>query len=133
MCDSVLIIAHGKIVAFDTPENLEKALQVTNEIELWVESEPAVTSDILSGIEEIQSCEYTEAEPGSRVKLTVNTDHITEVCKAIFYAFASAQRAILQMTPQKADLEDIFLELTEDNADHLAEVSESQMVVPQHC
>ena len=32
------------------------------------------------------------------------------------------------MTPQKADLEDIFLELTEDNADNLAEVSESQMV-----
>ena len=67
------------------------------------------------------------------MKFTVNTDHITEVCKAIFYAFASAQRAILQMTPQKADLEDIFLELTEDNADQLAEVSESQMVVPQHC
>ena len=128
MCDSVLIIAHGKIVAFDTPENLEKALQVTNEIDLWVESEPAVTSDILSEIEEIQSCEYTEAVTGCRVKLTVNTDHITEVCKAIFYAFASAQRAILQMTPQKADLEDIFLELTEDNADNLAEVSESQMV-----
>ena len=128
MCDSVLIIAHGKIVAFDTPENLEKALQVTNEIDLWVESEPAVTSDILSGIEEIQSCEYKEADSGSRVKLTVNTDNITEVCKAIFYAFASAQRAILQMTPQKADLEDIFLELTEDNADHLAEVSESKMV-----
>uniref|UniRef100_UPI003735FC02 ABC transporter ATP-binding protein n=1 Tax=Butyricicoccus sp. TaxID=2049021 RepID=UPI003735FC02 len=34
MCESVLIIAHGKLVAFDTPERLEKALTQTNKVEL---------------------------------------------------------------------------------------------------
>lgn len=34
ICESVLIIAHGRLVAFDTPDNLEKALAASNRIEL---------------------------------------------------------------------------------------------------
>ena len=35
-------------------------------------------------------------------------------CRAVFFAFAGAGCALLQMTPIKADLENIFIELTED-------------------
>lgn len=117
MCESVLIIAHGKLVAFDTPERLEKALTQTNKVELSTEASEKEVWEILSDISEVTSLVIKEAESGlTGVSLTLDASDPVGVCRRIFFAFAHAQRAVIQMTPVKADLKDIFIELTESDA-----------------
>ena len=47
VCDYIMIIAHGKLVASDTPENLSKLMLGSNEIELVIRGEEALVKEIL--------------------------------------------------------------------------------------
>jgi len=117
ICGSVLIIAHGRLVAFDTPENLEKTLAARNRIELCAEAAPQEVQTILEGLPAVTAAEWEQTEPDRcKVVLTLDTADLAGECRKLFFAFAAAGRAILQMTPVKADLENIFIELTESNA-----------------
>ena len=49
ICESVLIIAHGKLVAFDTPQNLERTLAANNRLLLTAETDEAGLRAILDG------------------------------------------------------------------------------------
>ena len=112
ICESVLIIAHGKLVAFDTPQNLEKTLATANKLTITADCEPEILQKIIRCLPCVTNC---TAEPDRTAELTVNGD-LNAAARAIFFAFAKADIALLQMTPQKADLENIFIELTEDEA-----------------
>ena len=60
-------------------------------------------------------CEILSTEENRcKAKLEVSGD-AAEACKALFFAFAAAGTAILQLTPEKADLENIFIELTDSD------------------
>ena len=85
ICDQIIMIAHGKLVAFDTPEHLERTLMTPNEITITAEA------------------------PEDEVKL----ERIHEASRAIFFAFADRRIPLLEMSLKKAILEDVFLELTE--------------------
>ena len=176
ICESVLIIAHGKLVAFDTPQNLERMLAANNRLVLTAETDEAGMRAILDGqtvvssytIEQSDLPQYTaapvkpapapEAEeteapepqpeeaapeeivsapveaaeavlpadpaaapaepaapaaPTCKATVTLGGDPVA-ACRTLFFAFADANCALLQMTPIKADLENIFIELTED-------------------
>ena len=49
LCDQILIISRGKLVAFDRPENLEKRLLGSNEITVVTDAPPAEASALLAG------------------------------------------------------------------------------------
>lgn len=147
ICESVLIIAHGKLVAFDTPRNLEKMLAANNRLSIVAETDEAGLRAILDGQAVVadytvepgeqspaapepaapgapaeQPAQGDEAAPTAPVQpapvtckatLTLAGDP-TAACRTLFFAFAKAGCALLQMTAIKADLENIFIELTED-------------------
>ena len=115
ICESVLIIAHGKLVAFDTPQNLEKMLTAAGRMTLCAEATPDQVQGLLAGVSQVTGCQAREDEAagGCRAELTLQGD-ANAAARAIFLAFAKAGRPILQMTPVRADLENIFIELTED-------------------
>ena len=48
-----------------------------------------------------------------RVQLKTDLDNIHDLSRSLFFAFAERRHALLEMTLKKANLEDIFLELTE--------------------
>lgn len=110
ICESVLIIAHGKLVAFDTPQNLEKTLAAANKLTLTADCGEAALQQILDSVPNVAA---RKTMPDGTATLTVNGD-LTATARALFFAFAKANVALLQLTPQKADLENIFIELTED-------------------
>ena len=113
ICESVLIIAHGKLVAFDTPQNLEKTLANSSKLTLCAPCAHEKMAAILAALPAAGRPEFTENENGTcSATLTVNGE-LNEAAKEIFFAFAKAETPLLQMTPQKADLENIFIELTE--------------------
>ena len=114
ICESVLIIAHGKLVAFDTPQNLEKTLANSSKLTLCAPCAHEKMAAILAALPAAGRPEFTENENGTcSATLTVNGE-LNEAAKEIFFAFAKAETPLLQMTPQKADLENIFIELTEN-------------------
>ena len=51
------------------------------------------------------------------VKIRTGTDNIYGLSRTIFFAFARRDRALVEMALKKADLEDIFIELTEGGAE----------------
>ncbi|MGM9521766.1 MAG: ABC transporter ATP-binding protein [Oscillospiraceae bacterium] len=117
ICDQILIIAHGKLVAFDEPGNLEKQLLAPNEIVLATDASPTETEQILGGIEHITDISAEEAESGFvTAHVKTDQDNIYDISRAIFLAFASSERVLLEMTLKKANLEDVFVELTESSA-----------------
>ena len=125
ICDQILIIAKGKLVAFDEPGNLERRLLAPSEITLTAEATEQEVRDILSGVGRITGLDL-EREAAGNVMARLKTEHddIYEVSRAVFFAFAEQKKALLEMTLKKANLEDIFLELT-DNARQGAPASDA--------
>jgi len=113
VCDEILIISKGKLVACDTPRNLEKMFAGAGTVELTVAASEEEVRDILGQVPGIQ--ELTFGDDETRCSLTVTSDRVTDdsLCEDIFFAFSKAERAILRMTMAKASLEDIFIELTD--------------------
>lgn len=117
ICESVLIIAHGKLVAFDTPQNLENRLTSGGRLTLSADCSVEALHRILAAVPAVCDCRLLTAEEGRcKAQLEITGD-AAEACKALFFAFAKAETAILQLTPEKADLENIFIELTDAQPD----------------
>lgn len=117
ICQTILIISKGKLVACDTPENLEKLFAGSTTVDLMVECEKGKLQQILSCISGIASSQIKELEDGCcSVRLESSRSDDKTLCREIFFAFAKAQTAILQQTVAKASLEDIFIELTTTDA-----------------
>ena len=127
ICEKVLIIAKGKLVAFDAPENLEKLLLASNGITFTAEASVEEVDEIMKGMEPEVQWECGEAEDGMvLVRVKTESAEVRELCRQIFFAFAGKQRAILEMTSKKANLEDVFIELTEGDASAVQEESEEE-------
>ena len=117
ICESVLIIAHGKLVAFDTPQNLENRLTSGGRPTLSADCSAEALHRILAAVPAVCDCRLLTAEEGRcKAQLEITGD-AAEACRALFFAFAKAETAILQLTPEKADLENIFIELTDAQPD----------------
>ena len=121
ICDYVLIISHGKLVASDTPDNLGKLAAGSNNLNLLVKGEKSRIRQLLeeiSGVKEI-SIEKKSDQEGWNV--TVSTEENTDIREEVFFKMAENHYPILEMQSQKISLEEIFLELTEDNKKDLSD------------
>ena len=110
VCDKVMIIHKGRLVACDTPENLETHLTGAGSLELLAKGAPAAVEAVLDTVPGIQSRRLVDKEDGTvAVTLTCEGD----LRETLFYAFADARCPLLELHAQAASLEDVFLELTE--------------------
>lgn len=114
ICEKVLIIAKGRLVAFDAPNNLEKLMMSSNGINFTTEALPEEAEAIMEELEIYKEYTVDEIETGFvKVHMKANTDDLRMVCRQLFFAFAGKQKAIVEMSAKKANLEDVFIELTE--------------------
>lgn len=118
ICDKILIINKGKLIAFDTPERLEKQLLAPSEITLTAEGTEETVRSILGEISHITSLETVpDGEERTTVRLKTDLEDIYDLSRQLFFAFAGQQAPLLELALKKTDLEDIFLELTEQPAE----------------
>ena len=116
ICDKILIIAHGRLIAFDEPAALEKSLLAGSSIAFTTEATAAQVQQLLSGMEEITGLELHETGNGLvSAQCTTDSRDIYAVSRRLFFAFAGSGKALLELRLQKASLEDIFIELTESS------------------
>lgn len=115
VCDYVMIINHGKLVASDTTENLEKMTLGSNTLEMTVKGTREKTEKLLETVEEIQSLEWQDDDSGnSTISFTIKTEESVDIREKLFYMMAENRMPILKMQSTKVSLEDVFLELTEN-------------------
>jgi len=109
LCDEVLILSKGKLVARDTPEKLGELLGSGNRLYMVVEGgEDSVRAVLEStGIAGVLRLKSVGA---GRVSVEAEADE--EAKERIFYAFAQAKMMIREMRSEKITLEEIFLEYT---------------------
>ena len=116
VCDYVLIISHGKLVASDTPENLGKLAAGSNNLNLLVKGQKDTIRAALEGVEgviEVTVKKDTKSTEEGVYSATVGTEENTDVREKVFYSMVNVDCPILEMQSKKVSLEEIFLELTE--------------------
>lgn len=113
VCERLLILSKGKLVACDTPANLEKQMSSASALEIDVCASQEQAEKLLSRLPNVQSFKSKGTADRCQVRLETEKEHLEDLSKAVFFALAEARTPILAMTPTKASLEDIFLELTE--------------------
>ena len=111
VCDYVMIISHGHLVASDTPENLAKLMEGENTLELTIKGSRTEIEGMLNAIPEIVEKNFTGNENGL-VQVSLKTEGNEDVREKLFYACAENHCPILRMENTHVSLEDIFLELT---------------------
>ena len=112
VCDYILIIARGKLVASDTPENLENSMSGTGHIEIEVRREQKEVERVLDRIDQVKRVEYTLLEDGT-VRAQIEAKGSGDIRERIFHAFADQKMPLLTVKLNKSTLEEIFLELTQ--------------------
>ena len=126
VCDTILIINKGKLVACDTPENLETNLLGGNRLELTVRGTKDGAEAILSGFDSIDELQIKEKPEEGTVDLTILTDTGVDLREELFYAFADARCPILMMKNTESSLESVFLQLTSGDPEPAAEEAEAE-------
>ena len=115
ICDRILIISKGRLVAFDEPENLEKRLLAPNEITITADSSQQEIREILSSVKNISDVRIEARDVQAHIK--TDCEDIFAVSRAVFFAFSTRKTALLEMSLKKANLEDVFIELTENDGE----------------
>ncbi len=120
VCQRVLIVNKGEIVASDSPDSLSRRLSGSGRLSLRLAGDENTAQKTLSfpGIREITP--QGSHEEGT-VDILVEAEKDTDIRQQVFASCAAANLPILMMRPVDMSLEDIFLHLTTDESTEEAE------------
>ena len=113
ICNKVIIINKGKIVAIDTPENLENKVTKNNCIYVTVEDKENRVDEIKDKIEDIQKIELVEENEDGTKQYLIEAETDKDIRKTIFAEFAKENITIFEMKKADTTLEDAFMKLIE--------------------
>ena len=112
VCQRIMIISRGKLVASDTPDHLEKLFAGSMSLELTLRGSQDDIRRVLGQIPGVGSLSFHSGEVDGAQGVTLETTPPADLSEAVFAACARENLPILRMGMQKASLEDVFLELT---------------------
>ncbi|MCD7836785.1 MAG: ABC transporter ATP-binding protein [Lachnospiraceae bacterium] len=112
VCDHIMIISHGQLVASDSPEGLQKIMSDSPRLEISVKGEKDKVQKVLGAVAGVQSVESDGVDEEGCEKYIVVADGDTDPREDVFYACADNRLPITGMKYNRKSLEDIFLELT---------------------
>lgn len=116
VCDHIMIISHGRLVASDTPENLIKLTSGSIDIHLEIKGDANRTKSILKNCSSVDYVETNSIDKDTGIgTYTVHVLNNQDIREEIFYKMSEAKTPILEMVATTKSLEDIFLELTKDD------------------
>lgn len=113
VCDYVLIISHGKLVASDTPDNLERLAAGSNSLLMKVKGEKDTIRKKLETIEGVTAVEMSYDSDEELWKTKISIEENVDIREEVFYAMAKTNCPIYEMQVKRVSLEDVFLEITE--------------------
>lgn len=111
ICNKVVIINKGKIVAVDTPENLENKTQNNNVIYVTVEDTENKMDKMKDKIEGIKEIKLVAENEDKTKKYIITAEKDIDLRKNIFKEFAKENITIFEMKKPEASLEDAFMKI----------------------
>ncbi len=112
ICERVIIINNGKLVASDTPENLGKSISNENKFQIRIVGEERAILDVLETVSGIKYVKSLGRKESGSIDFIVEAEPDVDVRASIFKALAEANLPILSMQTMDLSLEEIFLEVT---------------------
>ena len=117
ICDKVIIINKGKIVAIDTPENLEKKVSNNNVIYVTVEDNENKVDAMKEKIDGITEMKLIRTNSDNTKQYEITGKENINLNKIIFSEFAKENITIFEMKKAEATLEDAFMKIIKEGGD----------------
>lgn len=111
ICERVIIINKGKIIAVDTPENLEKATKEKNNISIIVEDPKDNMKTLKEKIKQIESVELIKDNNDGTKQYMVTCSSSTDLRKKLFEVLPKEEIVIFELKKVETTLEDAFIKL----------------------
>lgn len=128
ICDHIMIISKGKLVASDTPEGLMKLLSGGSRLSLTVAGSRERLEQVVHTIPAISETEYMTAKEENCVKAELYIAGETDIRVELFHKLVEANLPIMELALSEKSLEEVFLELTgEANGDAIIETNEKEI------
>ena len=113
ICQKVIIINKGKIIAVDTPENLENKVANKNDIYVTVEDLENKIEEVAKKIKEISKIELVKENEDKTKKYLIESEKDADLRKILFQELAKENITIFEMKKADTTLEDAFMKLIE--------------------
>ena len=113
ICNKVIIINKGKIVAVDTPENLENKVSNNNATYVTVEDTENKMDSMKDKIKEIKAIKLIKENEDGTKDYELQAEKDVDLRKIIFKEFAKENITIFEMKKADTTLEDAFMKLIE--------------------
>lgn len=113
ICNKVIIINKGKIVAIDTPENLESKVSSDNSIYVTVEDTENKMEQIKDQITEIKTLKLIKTNEDGTKQYEITSKEDEDLRKILFSELAKENITIFEMKKVDFSLEDAFMKLIE--------------------
>ncbi len=114
ICDRVLIISNGKIVADSPTEDLAKTLGRSDKLRVGVKGGKSAAIDLLSSIKGVNNVTKEREHSDGVIDYIVELNGDIDLREQIFYKLAEAKMPLMLMQSADPSLEEIFLKLTND-------------------
>ena len=124
ICEKVIIINKGKIIAIDTPENLEKTTREQNGISVTVEDPKGNMSKLKEKIKEIDNVELVKDNEDGTKQYVITTASDIDLRKKLFEVLPKEEIVIFELKKTENTLEDAFIKLI-DTSKQESSASES--------
>jgi len=112
VCDRVLIISKGNIVASDTPENLAQNLVGMHQLHMRIKGDEQKVRTALEEIQTVKEIVINPSREENALNVVIEAGQNEDIREEVFYALSRNKCPILQMRPMDMSLEEIFLNLT---------------------
>jgi ABC-2 type transport system ATP-binding protein len=117
-CQRVVIIAKGRVVAVDTPDNLTARLRGSETMYVQIDASGADAAAALSGLSGVQR--VAEADRKAQiVGYEIESEQGRDIRRELASAVVSHGWGLLELRPMRMSLEEIFLTLTTEEASQL--------------
>ncbi len=117
ICNRVIIINNGKIIAVDTPENLEKKVIKDNSVYVTVEDNDNKIETVKEKLPEVKEIKLVTENEDKTKKYIISAEKDVDLRKSIFNTFAKEGITIFEMKQADATLEDAFMQLISSEKD----------------
>jgi ABC-2 type transport system ATP-binding protein len=117
-CDRVVIINKGKIAAVDTPQNLTSQLKSGQKIRLEVQAPPDGVKGALAQVPGVSRVQVEQLPSSTHSIVTIETERGADIHSEIAAKIIASGWPLYELRGVSLSLEDIFLELTTDDASH---------------
>lgn len=115
ICEKVVIINKGKIIAVDTPENLEKKTENQNVILLTVEDKKDNMKKIKNDIPDMTECKFIKDKDDGTKQYMITSKIEFDLRKKLFEVLPKKDITIFELRNAEKSLEDAFITLIDSN------------------